>query len=485
MLLQRFYDDTLAQASYLIGCAATGEALVVDPNRDVDQYIEAAEAEGMRITHVTETHIHADFVSGARELAHRTGARLHLSDEGGPDWAYGFAQGAGAVLMKDGHTFMVGNIRIQARHTPGHTPEHMMFLVTDTPATDVPMGAVTGDFVFVGDVGRPDLLERAAGFEGTMERSARQLFRSLAAFRRLPDHLQIWPGHGAGSACGKALGAVPSSTLGYEKIANWALRIDDEDAFVQEVLAGQPEPPKYFAEMKRINRDGPRLLGALRRPARVPLARVTELVGSGAFVVDTRAAADFAAGHLAGTINIPLNRAFTTWAGWLVPYTRDFYLIVEHERADAVDEVVRDLALIGLDRIGGFLALDERELETWRAAGGRLETVAQITPDALQRRLAAGDASVIDVRGRAEWETGRLPGAPNVPLGYLGDRLAEVPAAGTVVLQCESGSRSAIAASLLQAHGRRDVANLVGGIAAWRTAGLPVERPAPEAAVVS
>ena len=485
MLLQRFYDDTLAQASYLIGCSATGEALIVDPNRDVDQYIEAAEAEGMRITHVTETHIHADFVSGARELAHRTGARLHLSDEGGPDWAYGFAREAGAVLMKDGHTFMVGNIRIQARHTPGHTPEHMMFLVTDTPATDVAMGAVTGDFVFVGDVGRPDLLERAAGFEGTMERGARQLFRSLAAFRRLPDHLQIWPGHGAGSACGKALGAVPSSTLGYEKIANWALRIDDEDAFVQEVLAGQPEPPKYFAEMKRINRDGPRLLGALRRPARVPLARVTELVGSGAFVVDTRAAADFAAGHLAGTLNIPLNRAFTTWAGWLVPYTRDFYLIVEHERAHAVDEVVRDLALIGLDRIGGFLALDERELETWRAAGGRLETVAQITPAALQRRLAAGDATVIDVRGRVEWETGRLPGAPNVPLGYLGDRLAEVPAAGTVVLQCESGSRSAIAASLLQAHGRRDVANLVGGIAAWRAAGLPVERPASEAAVVS
>ncbi len=484
MLLKRFYDDTLAQTSYLIGCAATGEALIVDPNRDVDQYIEAAEAEGMRITHVTETHIHADFVSGARELAHRTGARLYLSDEGGPDWAYGFAGAAGAVLMKDGHTFMVGNIRIQARHTPGHTPEHMTFVVTDTPATDVPMGALTGDFVFVGDVGRPDLLERAAGFEGTMERGARQLFQSLQAFRRLPDHLQIWPGHGAGSACGKALGAVPSSTLGYERIANWALRIDDERAFVQEVLAGQPEPPKYFAEMKRINRDGPRLLGALRRPPRVPLARITELVGSGAFVVDTRAAADFAAGHLAGTINIPLNRAFTTWAGWLVPYTRDFYLIVDHDRAQAVDEVVKDLALIGLDRIGGFLALDERELDAWRAAGGRLETIAQITPDALQRRLAAGDVTVIDVRGRFEWETGRLPGAPNVPLGYLGDRLAEVPATGTVVLQCESGSRSAIAASLLQAHGRRDVANLVGGFSAWRKAGLPVERPAPEPVAV-
>ena len=485
MLLQRFYDDTLAQASYLIGCAATGQALVVDPNRDVDQYIAAAEAESLRITHVTETHIHADFVSGARELAHRTGARLYLSDEGGPDWTYGFAREAGAVLMKDGHTFMVGNIRIQARHTPGHTPEHMTFLVTDTPATDVPMGAITGDFVFVSDVGRPDLLERAAGFDGTMERGARQLFQSLQAFRRLPDHLQIWPGHGAGSACGKALGAVPSSTLGYEKIANWALRIDDEDAFVREVLAGQPEPPRYFAEMKRVNRDGPRLLGARRRPDRVSLARLIELVQDGALAVDTRAAADFAVGHLAGTINIPLNRAFTTWAGWLVPYTRDFYLIVDHDRTHAVDEVVRDLALIGLDRVGGFVPLDAPELAAWRAAGGRLETIAQITPDELQRRLGGGDVAVIDVRGRAEWETGRLPGAPNVPLGYLGDRLAEVPATGTVVLQCESGSRSAIAASVLQARGRRDVANLVGGIAAWRRAGLPVERPAPEPAVVS
>jgi hydroxyacylglutathione hydrolase len=386
--------------------------------------------------------------------------------------------------MKHGHTFMVGNVRVQALHTPGHTPEHMTFLVTDTPATDAPMGALTGDFIFVGDVGRPDLLERAAGFEGTMERGARQLFHSLATFRRHPDHLQIWPGHGAGSACGKALGAVPSSTLGYERIANWALRMDDEDAFVREVLAGQPEPPRYFAEMKRMNRDGPRLLGALRRPARVPVARLPELLASGALVVDTRAAADFGAGHLPGTVNIPLNRSFTTWAGWLVPYDRDFYLIVDHERVHAVDEAVRDLALIGLDRVGGYLALDPTEIEAWRAAGGRLDTVEQITPDALAQRLPAGEIAVIDVRGRVEWESGRIPGAPNIPLGYLADHLAEVPAEGTIVVQCQSGSRSAIGASLLQARGRRNVVNLAGGIAAWRGAGLPVEVPRQEAAAV-
>jgi hydroxyacylglutathione hydrolase len=485
VLLKRLYDDGLAQAGYVIGCDVTGEAVVVDPLRDVTPYLDTAQAEGLRITHVTETHVHADFVSGSRELAQLSGARLHLSDEGGPDWRYGYAETAGAAPLRHGDRFNVGKVRLDVLHTPGHTPEHLAFLVTDTASADAPLGMLSGDFLFVGEVGRPDLLERAAGQTGTMESAARAQYRSVQSLAGLPDYLQIWPGHGAGSACGKSLGAMPQSTLGYERLTNWALRTTTEDEFVATILTGQPDPPPYFAEMKRINRDGPRLLGALRRPARVPLARVTELVGSGALVVDTRAAADFAAGHLAGTINIPLNRAFTTWAGWLLPYTRDFYLIVDHARAHAVDEVVRDLALIGLDRIGGFLALDERELETWRAAGGRLETVAQITPDALRRRLAAGDASVIDVRGRFEWESGRLPGAPNVPLGYLGDRLAEVPAAGTVVLQCESGSRSAIAASLLQAHGRRDVANLVGGIAAWRAAGLPVERPAPEAAVVS
>jgi hydroxyacylglutathione hydrolase len=266
MLLKRIYDESLAQASYLIGCPATGEALVVDPNRDVAQYVKAAADEDLTITHVTETHIHADFVSGSRELAKVTGAELLLSDEGGPDWKYAFAKEADARLLHNGDTFMVGNLKFEVLHTPGHTPEHISFLVTDTPATDKPMGAVTGDFVFVGDVGRPDLLEKAAKIVGTMEAGARTLYRSLNRFKQLPDYLQIWPGHGAGSACGKALGAVPFSTLGYEKIANWGFGAATEDEFVEMVLAGQPEPPKYFAEMKRINKEGPRLLGGFHRP---------------------------------------------------------------------------------------------------------------------------------------------------------------------------------------------------------------------------
>ncbi len=212
MVFKRLYDTKLAQASYLIGSAETKQAVVIDPNRDVEQYLDAAAGEGLSITHVTETHIHADFVSGSRELAARTGATLYLSDEGDADWKYAFAVKDGAVLLKDGDSFAVGSLRIQARHTPGHTPEHLSFLVTDTANADDPIGAVTGDFLFVGDVGRPDLLERAAHHAGTMEASARTLFRSLQQLKDLPDSLQIWPGHGAGSACGKNLGAVPQST---------------------------------------------------------------------------------------------------------------------------------------------------------------------------------------------------------------------------------------------------------------------------------
>ena len=258
MFLKRFYDERLAQASYLVGCQRTGEALVVDPNRSVAHYMEAARREGLRVTHVTETHIHADFVSGALDLARRAGARLYLSGAGDPDWQYRFAAEAGADLLSDGSRFTVGELELEAMHTPGHTPEHLTFLVTDTALAQDPMGAFTGDFVFVGDVGRPDLLEKAAQVQGTMAACARQLFGSLQRFRGLPDYLQIWPGHGAGSACGKALGAVPQSTLGYEKLVNWAFGIDDEEEFVRAVLDGQPDPPKYFAMMKAINRDGRR-----------------------------------------------------------------------------------------------------------------------------------------------------------------------------------------------------------------------------------
>lgn len=482
MILRRFYDETLAQASWMVGCAATGEALVVDPNRDVDAYLEAAAAEGLRVTHVTETHIHADFVSGARELAARSGARLHLSAEGGPDWTYRWAEDAGAVLLRDGDSFRVGNVRIDVLHTPGHTPEHLSFVVTDTPAGDGPMGVFTGDFLFVGDVGRPDLLERAAHVAGTMEPGARALFRSLRRFRAaLPAWVQIWPGHGAGSACGKALGAVPQSTLGYEARVNWGLAADDEDAFVAAVLAGQPDPPPYFARMKRINRDGPPLRGAYARPPRRDADALAAAAGDGGpRVVDVRPAADFARGHVPGARNLPWNRSFLTWAGWLLPDDRDLLLVAPD---GVVDDVVRALARIGLDRVAGYVPAGA--LEGWRAAGRPLETVETIAPGALAGRLASGTAAVVDVRNAAEWAAGHLPDATHIPLGELEGRLGELPAGRPLVLQCQGGARSAIAASLLQAHGISGVLNLAGGYAAWAADGRPVERPGIPAAAAT
>ena len=481
MFFQRFYDAKLAQASYLIGCQQTGEAAVIDPNRDVEQYIQAAAREGLRVTHVTETHIHADFVSGARELAQRAGAELLLSDEGGPDWTYAYARQDGARLLKDGDTWMVGNIRFEVMHTPGHTPEHISFLVTDTPASAGPWGILTGDFVFVGDVGRPDLLERAAGHAGTMEAGARTLFHSLERFRALPDHLQIWPGHGAGSACGKALGAVPSTTVGYEKLGNWGVATTDEAEFIRIVLEGQPEPPRYFAEMKRINKDGPRVLGGFPRPPRLAAAELPTLLERGEIVVDFSLEAAFAHGHVPGTINIPLNGAFTTWAGWLLPYDRDVHLLVDDDPSRSVEAAVRDLAMIGLDRVAGVLGPDA--VDAWKAAGHELGTVAQADVHEVAAMHENDSATIVDVRGRAEWEDGHLPGVPNIPVGYLVERLEEISADRPVVVYCESGSRSALAASVLQAHGVPNVINFTGGYVAWRDAGLPLLRAHEEGAL--
>ena len=470
MFFRRFFEEGLAQASYLIGCDATGAAMVVDANRDVAQYLVAAEAERLHITHVTETHIHADFVSGSRELARRAGARLLLSAEGGHDWQYTFAKGDGATLLRDRDSFALGRIRVDVMHTPGHTPEHLAFLVTDLASSGCPVGLLSGDFVFVGDVGRPDLLEKAAKIADSMETAAHTLFHSLQHFRELPDFVQLWPGHGAGSACGKALGAMPQSTVGYEKVANWSLTTPDEDAFVREVLAGQPDPPRYFAEMKRINRDGPPMLGKMPEPMRNDAALLTPELITGAIVIDARPAARFAESHIPGTLNIPLNKSFPTWAGWLVPYDRDLHLVVT-SAAEAA-RAAREMAIIGLDRVAGWFAPDT--LESWEHAGRLLECVAQMSTAELAARIATDDVTIVDVRSDAEWDHGHLPGALHIPLGSLGSRVAELPRQRPIVVQCQSGDRSSIAASVLLDVGRRDVFNLRGGLNGWLSEGRPI-----------
>ncbi|MBM4193995.1 MAG: MBL fold metallo-hydrolase [Gemmatimonadetes bacterium] len=468
MIVRRLYDTRLAQASYLIGCGASGEAIVIDPHRDIGMYLEVAAAEKVRIAHVTETHIHADFASGARALAMATGATLHLSDEGTADWKYGSPIADGARLLHDGDEIVVGNVRLRAVHTPGHTPEHMAFLVTDGAAASEPIAMVTGDFVFVGDVGRPDLLERAANFKGTMEAGARTLYRSLQKFAAYPDWMQIWPGHGAGSACGKGLSAVPHSTVGYERRFNWAFSIPSEEAFVAAVLEGQPEPPRYFAEMKRINKTGAAPFDFGVAPPVMSLSAVAAHLRAGNPVVDVRPAADFAAGHLPGTLNIPLNRSFNTWAGALLPYDHDLLLIVPGGDAAMTRECIRELAMIALDRVVGVAS--DAVIGMAAVAGTPAQLTAQWSPADVN--VKAGVIALIDVRGRSEWADGHIPGAIHIPLAELQARMSEVPTGQQLVMHCQGGGRSAIAASVLQAAGYGRVANMTGGFDAWKGEGL-------------
>ncbi len=289
----------------MLGCERSRQAVVVDPNLDLEQYVDAARAEGVSISDVTETHIHADFASGACALATLTGATLHVSDEGGADWQYDFAHAPAVRRLRDGDRITVGAVELVARHTPGHTPEHLSFVVTDTARSDLPVGALTGDFVFVGDVGRPDLLERAVGQSGTMRAAAAQLYASIRRTRDLPDHLQIWPGHGAGSACGKALGSSAQSTLGYERAANWAFAPMSESEFIDRVLEGQPTAPAYFGAMKLRNKRGviPR---ASALPRRVLAEHLASADRSSLSIIDVREADEWARGHIDGAQHVPL-----------------------------------------------------------------------------------------------------------------------------------------------------------------------------------
>lgn len=459
MVIKRFYNEKLAQASYLVGCPAAGEAMIIDPNRDVEQYVEAAAKEGVRITGVTETHIHADYLSGSRELAVVTGADLYLSDEGTDDWKYEFAKEAKAKLLKNGDSVKIGAVRFDVLKTSGHTPEHICFVITDEAASKEPMGIFSGDFIFVGDVGRPDLLETAAGMQGTMEKGARQLFQSLQVAAGLPAHLVVFPGHGAGSACGKALGAVPVSSLGYERITNWALRAQSEESFVREVLSGQPEPPLYFAEMKRLNRVGPPLLKGLRLPPRRLDGRdIRKYINAGVVVIDLREQEAFMAKHIPGTVNLSgMYKSFITWAGSVVPYDTDILLIGPDE--PAIEQAVRELALIGLDRVVGWYGEDI--LEEFERPDEQLESMDEVDPAKLAS--VPSDVVVVDVRTKSEFDMGHVPGATHLPLSTLAKRANELPRDKALWVYCQTSARSIAAVSLLKSMGFEKVANVIDG----------------------
>ena len=463
MYFERIYEKGLAQASYFIGCQATKEAIVIDPKRDIDTYLEIAERENLRITHITETHIHADFLSGSLELADATDAKIYLSSEGGIDWQYQFDH----IGLRDGDEIKIGNIKFQVMHTPGHTPEHLSFILTDTPASSKPVMIFTGDFVFVGDVGRPDLLEKAAGIEGTMIKGAREMFQSLMKFKSLPDHLQVWPAHGAGSVCGKALGAVPGSTVGYEKLSNWALKIEDEDTFIQSLLEGQPEPPKYFAMMKHLNKVGPKILGSVPHPARLSVNKFKEAVTKGCSIVDTRDRLSYAGGHIPGSLNIQDNSSFSTWVGWMLDYEKPFILIAPENRIQALN---RALIRIGMDNLAGYLP----DIDKLENTGINLEILKQINPYEFQENIF--DFKVIDVRSYTEYNLERIPDAINIHAGYLEKNLNKISPDDKLVVYCTSGDRSSIAASYLLRLGYKNVTNLSGGINNWIQTGLKIQK---------
>jgi hydroxyacylglutathione hydrolase len=450
MFLRQIHDPALAQYAYLIGCQRSGEAILIDPERDLDRYFEIAAENDLRITAVAETHIHADFLSGARELVERHGAIAYLSEEGGPDWQFEWAKGhPQARFIKHGAVFRVGNIEFKALLTPGHTPEHMSFLVTDHGGgADEPVAFLTGDFIFVGDVGRPDLLESAAGQAGVMEPSARTLYASLRQTASLPGHIQILPAHGAGSACGKALGAVPSSVLDYERKFNAPLRealAAPEDQFVGHILSGQPEPPLYFARMKRDNKRGPALLpdGRLPAPERIGVDRLGEWIDQDhTAILDLRGdRAAFAAAHLKGALFAPL-------AGGRLPVAAGSY-VDEHARIllvvknpSQVATAVRQLIRIGLDRVEAWITVDEALVDSSTASYRRIAS----------KNLPTG-AAVLDVRGTDEFNASHVHGARHIAYTRLAARQSDLPDGSPLFVHCAGGMRAAMAASYLASRG--------------------------------
>jgi len=453
MFVRQIADAKLAQFAYLVGCPRTGDAIVIDPERDVDRYFDLAARHKLRIVAAADTHIHADYLSGLREMAAH-GVFVYASKEGGPEWQYEWLIHGEYPHRLLGHRdqFSVGYIEFVAVHTPGHTPEHLSYLVRDVGggAKDF-IALASGDFVFVGDVGRPDLLERAAGMVGVMEPSARAQCASIQReFRGLPEFLQVWPAHGAGSACGKSLGDVPTSTVGYELRTNRSIHAAvDEQTFVDFILAGQPEPPLYFARMKRDNRRGPALLTALPSP---PLLQVADLAPlehrRDIAVLDTRARQAFFDGHLAGSLLTELDYQFCSIAASYVPEGTPIYLVVDQSR---LDEAIRALIRVGLDHVVGYVTPET--LADYRRQGGQLRQTASIDMSQLEKDRAAGRAHVLDVRGAAEFEAGHVPDAMHVPHTRIGVNVKTFPTDKPLLVYCNSGARAAAAVAMLERLG--------------------------------
>jgi hydroxyacylglutathione hydrolase len=458
MFMQRVFTEGLAQASFVVGSDERHEAIVIDPRRDVGVYLDIAAAHDLRITHIYETHVHADYASGARELAARTGAVMHLSAIGESEFEH--------APVHDGDVLEVGELRVQALLTPGHTPEHICLLVTDTAHPSEPATLFAGDAVFVGSVGRPDLL----GEEQTRSLATALHHTIHDKLMALDDEIIVYPGHGAGSACGKAIGNDPSTTMGQEKRFNFAFQPATEAQFVEMILDGLPEPPPYFPVMKRLNKQGPQILGGIPTPDNLSVDDLRHAQQDDKILLDVRPAARFGEAFLAGSLNIGLEPSLPNWAGWAVSYENPIVLIVD-DAAD-VEEAVTWLIRIGLDNVTGYAVADP---DAWRAAGLAVESIEQIDPRAANARLATGDLQILDVRNVDEWNGGHVGGSHNVPVGPLVRGADGLDPSRPVAVMCAAGYRSSLGASVLKRRGYTDVINVTGGMDAWRAAGLPVE----------
>jgi hydroxyacylglutathione hydrolase len=464
VLFERFEDKGLAQYSYAVGCESAGTLAIVDPRRDVDVYLEFAATRQMRITHVLETHIHADFASGTRELGERTGAEVCVSAyDAGELYEVQFSHRD----LRDGERIALGRAQIEALHTPGHTPEHLSLLVYDIARTaEVPQLMLSGDFLFVGSLGRPDLIG-----EDVKLALATRLFDSVQRLTGLPDGLEVHPGHGAGSMCGAGLGARPMSTLGFERIANPYLRAGlTRDAFVDRILTHVPPFPPYYRRMKGLNAQGTRPVDLLPGQRAIDPSVFAELRSGGHAVIDLRDQIGFGGGHIPGAFGIGLGSNLSTWAAWVVPYDTPLLLVCADPAQ--VAEAVRALVRVGLDDIMGYL---DGGMQAWIEAGFAVAHTTQESPSDLYQRLTRDrNLRVLDVRSDDEWQDGHVCGATHLMGGYMPERAPALAAeGGTLAVICATGYRSTVAASVLERAGARDLVNVTGGMTAWHQAGLP------------
>ncbi len=463
MYIQQYFIEGLGCASYLIGCEAQGVAAVIDPDREAQKYLDAAQARGLKITHILETHLHADHVSGNTDLAARTGAEIYIHEAANAEFPH--------HKLKAGDVLKLGSVRLEVRHTPGHTPESITLLVTDLTRADSPWMALTGDTLFVGDVGRPDLVGAAAarGLAGQMHHS---LFDTLL---KLDDGLMIFPGHGAGSLCGKSIGSVRSTTLGFERRYNPALAPRTETEFIAYATRDLPEQPGNHIRIKAMNRRGPSPLGEVK-PQPLTIQDSIPYFQRGAALLDTRPKADYVQAHIPGSVHLEANDQLSNHVGFVLPPNLPIVLLL-NDPADYA-RVVYALARVGYDTVVGHLA---ESLKAWEAMGLPLTAgdVKDIEPTELKILMDTGNGSrpvVVDVREPWEYRTGRIPGAILIPLGELSARVGELDPERPVAVICASGNRSQSAAALLGQKGFKTVYNVLNGTSGWRMSGLPVEK---------